>query len=112
LEFRHKIENGLNKAQFAAFMGTQAQKDFHTMCESSMKEKLSTRPDILESLLPDFPPGCRRLTPGPGYLEACMKSNVDYIGTGIKQVHADEIETLDGKIRKADIIICATGFDV
>ena len=93
-------------------MGTQAQKDFYKMCDDSMRTKLQTRPDILDALLPDFPPGCRRLTPGPGYLEACIKNNVDYIGTGIKRVHPDGIEGMDGKMRKVDLIICATGFDV
>jgi len=93
-------------------MGTQAQKDFYTICDNSMKTILESRPDILNSLLPDFPPGCRRLTPGPGYLETCMKDNVNYISSGIKKVHPDGIEDMDGNVRKVDLIICATGFDV
>ena len=54
----------------------------------------------------------KRLTPGPGYLEACIEDNVNYISTGIKRIHPDGIEDNDGKLRKVDIIICATGFDV
>lgn len=27
-------------------------------------------------VIPDFVPGCRRLTPGPGYLEALCENNV------------------------------------
>jgi hypothetical protein len=41
-----------------------------------MKNKLATKPDIYQQLLPSFPPGCRRLTPGPGYLEALVEPNV------------------------------------
>jgi len=42
----------------------------------NMKEKLASKPEIFEQLLPNFPPGCRRLTPGPGYLEALVQPNV------------------------------------
>lgn len=77
-----------------------------------MTEKLKHRPDILNTLLPDFPVACRRLTPGPGYLEACMAANVDYIGMPIKRVTEKGIETGDGTLREVDLIICATGYDV
>lgn len=110
--FRHKIEGDINQAPLAAFYGTESQKKFHAMSKKYMEEKLAHRPDILEALMPEWTPGCRRLTPGPGYLEACCEKNVDYVSTPIKRVHEDSIETIDGKIRKVDIIICATGFDV
>lgn len=110
--FRRKVEEELNAAQLAVFMGTQAQKDFFKMASDSHKEKLRDRQDIYEALTPDWVPGCRRLTPGPGYLEACVAPNVDYISTGIKRITEDGIETEDGKHRPVDVIICATGFDV
>jgi len=94
------------------FMGTQSQKDFFKMASDSHKEKLADRPDIYEALTPNWVPGCRRLTPGPGYLEACCAPNVNYISTAISKVTEKGIETIDGKIREVDIIICATGFDV
>lgn len=31
--------------------------------QKNMENKLRSRPDILEKILPSFPPGCRRLTP-------------------------------------------------
>ena len=111
-KFREKIENSINGAQVAIFTGTEEQKAFHSWVDESMKEKLKSRPDILASLLPDFPVGCRRLTPGPGYLEACTADNVDYISQSIKQVTPTGIETVDGKLREIDLIICATGYDV
>lgn len=76
-----------------------------------MKEKLSKKPEVFLSLIPDYPPVCRRITPGPGYLEAICEDNVDFISTPIKQVHRDAIETTDGQMRKVDAIITATGFD-
>jgi cation diffusion facilitator CzcD-associated flavoprotein CzcO len=65
----------------------------------------------IQYLLPDFPPLCKRLTPGPGYLEALTSDTVNVIPTPIS--HIDEAGiTTDGKHRAVDVIICATGFDV
>lgn len=111
-EFRARVETSIHQAQLALFTGTEAQKEFHCSIYSYMTDKLETRPDILETLLPDFPVGCRRLTPGPGYLDACMAENVEYIGMPIKRVCQTGIETADGKLREVDMIICATGYDV
>lgn len=41
-----------------------------------MKKRLEKKPEIFDQILPSFPPGCRRLTPGPGYLEALVEPNV------------------------------------
>ncbi|KAK4934628.1 hypothetical protein LTR10_024159 [Elasticomyces elasticus] len=112
LKFRHKIENDIMQAPLAAFYGTEEQKQFHVMSKKFMEDKLVGRPDILNALMPDWSPGCRRLTPGPGYLEACCQPNVDYISAPIKRIYADCIETEGGEKRKVDVIICATGFDV
>lgn len=62
-------------------------------------------------MLPNFPPLCKRLTPGPGYLEALCAENVDVIATQIDHIDGAGIVTKDGKRRDVDAILCATGFD-
>jgi hypothetical protein len=42
----------------------------------SMREKLSKKPEIFEKILPEWAPACRRISPGPGYLEALVEDNV------------------------------------
>lgn len=76
-----------------------------------MKRRLARKPELLDQMLPSFPPGCRRLTPGPGYLEALTDDKVEVINTEIKEVDATGIRTADGKHRPVDMIVCATGFD-
>ena len=76
-----------------------------------MKNKTIEKPSVLEQILPSFPPACRRLTPGPGYLEALSAENVDIISEHISRVTANGITTTDGEHRTADAIICATGFN-
>jgi len=87
------------------------QKDFMVINREAMAKKLEKKPEIMEALEPNWPPGCRRLTPGPGYLEALVEDNVNFISTKIKRFTEQGIETIDGKQRKVDLVICATGFD-
>ncbi|KAI0470044.1 hypothetical protein GGR56DRAFT_683984 [Xylariaceae sp. FL0804] len=77
-----------------------------------MQQRLTKKPELLDSLVPDFSPHCRRLTPGPGYLEAITSDKVDYVQTPIKRFTATGIETTDGTHREVDAIFCATGANV
>lgn len=110
-KYREYVEHLLNTVHTVAFTDSDASKQSTIVFTDSMKEKLSKKPEVAQSLIPDYPPVCRRLTPGPGYLEAICEDNVDFISTGIKTIHEDGIETIDGRFRKVDTIITATGFD-
>lgn len=111
LEYRRYVENILHRPVEALYQNTEGAKMLMEICTQHMKAKLAKKPEVFEQLLPDFPPGCKRLTPGPGYLEALVEDNVNFISTKIKRVYADGIETEDGETRNVDVIICATGFD-
>ena len=76
-----------------------------------MTKRIEKKPELIKDLIPDFSPNCRRLTPGPGYLEALTEDNVDYIRNPIKRFTEKGIETADGTVREVDAIICATGAD-
>ncbi|KAH7089682.1 cyclohexanone monooxygenase [Paraphoma chrysanthemicola] len=93
-------------------LGSKEQKATEDYLRGSMKEALKNSPDIMEHLIPDFPPGCRRLTPGTGYLDSLQAKNVACVYDTIESFTEDSIRTVDGKLHKADVIICATGFDV
>ncbi|KAH7339230.1 hypothetical protein BKA66DRAFT_435055 [Pyrenochaeta sp. MPI-SDFR-AT-0127] len=110
-EYRHMVEGVMNKSQLSTFLGTDAQKKLWIDADAFMKRKLAKKPEIYEALIPNFPPGCRRLTPGPGYLEALIEDNVTFIGAGIEQVTEKGLIDCDGTFHEVDAIICATGFD-
>ncbi|KPM40130.1 putative sterigmatocystin biosynthesis monooxygenase stcW [Neonectria ditissima] len=110
LEYRCKIEGSLNEASDVLYKDTPNALGFQKMCEDHMRAKLAKKPEIFEALRPSFAPACRRLTPGPGYLEALVEDNVEFIPTNIQEVVEDGIVTEDGKKRQVDAIICATGF--
>ncbi|KAJ7150403.1 FAD/NAD-binding domain-containing protein [Mycena filopes] len=110
-EFRRDLESQLNSIHVVTLRGHPMQESGRAAFKEDMLRRLASKPAIAEHLIPDFAVGCRRLTPGPGYLEALCQDNVDFIPTEIKQILPTGIETVDGKFNELDIIVCATGFD-
>lgn len=111
--YRKKIEAGLNQSQLVTFRGTEIQKQFWKLCQDSMKEKLKKKPHVYDALCPaeEYPPGCRRITPGPGFLEALVEDNVEVVSSGVKQVTDSGLYDDNSNFHKVDAIIYATGFD-
>jgi hypothetical protein len=77
-----------------------------------LKQRIAKKPELFDRLLPDFSPNCKRLTPGPDYLEALTEDNVDYIQTPIKRFTETVIETENGKHREVDAVYAATGANI
>ncbi|KUJ11162.1 flavin-binding monooxygenase [Mollisia scopiformis] len=111
LEFRKLIEVDGNTIHGVTFkdsdMQTEAVKSFRAM----MKKRLAKKPEIVDALTPSFSVGCRRLTPGPGYLEALVEDNVDFISTPISSISPTSINLSDGRNIEIDALVCATGFN-
>jgi cation diffusion facilitator CzcD-associated flavoprotein CzcO len=86
-------------------------KSFSKETEESMIRRLSPKPAVWEALRPDYPPLCRRVAPGPRYLECLVDDSLNFIPKGIKKVTENGIIDADGVFRETDAIVCATGFD-
>jgi cation diffusion facilitator CzcD-associated flavoprotein CzcO len=76
-----------------------------------MKEQLSKKPEIAEQLTPAYAAGCRRMIPGPGYLQALVQDNVTFYSDEMESVNATGVKLKNGKQIDLDIIIYATGFN-
>jgi len=76
-----------------------------------MRERLSKKPEIADILTPSFGVGCRRLTPGPGYLEALVEPNVSFISDRIASITPTSVVLENGKDIEVDVLVCATGFN-
>ncbi|KAI8972557.1 FAD/NAD-P-binding domain-containing protein [Trametes punicea] len=109
--FRTTIETEYNSSHAFTLRGTALQEQYREACKQIMEAKLAKKPWIAEKLIPDFPLSCRRLTPGPGYLEALCEDNCDLVSTPIKRVTATGVELTDGQRHDLDVLICATGYD-
>ena len=111
IKYRKALEAGMQGGYAVTQVGSDAQIGARAEFDREMRKKLAKKPEIAEHMLPDFPPLCKRLTPGPGYLEALTADNVDVISLPMSHVDANGIVATDGKHRPVDAIICATGFD-
>ncbi|KAH8689850.1 hypothetical protein BGW36DRAFT_440544 [Talaromyces proteolyticus] len=110
LDFRTTIERDGNSMHHLTLKDSQSQRLARDDFTSLMREKLANKPHIFESLLPNFSVGCRRLTPGPGYLEALAEDNVDFINTPISKATDTGLVLQNGEEKELDILVCATGF--
>lgn len=111
LEHRRAFELKFHHPRGGDVLGSRANADLRERIVRVMRERLGGDEEWLRRVLPDYAPGCKRLTPAPGYLEALVQPKVDYVTEGIARVEEDAIVTVDGKRREVDVIITATGFE-
>ncbi|KAK5452379.1 hypothetical protein LTS15_007445 [Exophiala xenobiotica] len=112
LKYRKAVEKELNDGFPFFIHGTKAQADALDFTTKDMKRRLAKKPELAELLLPTYPVGCRRPTPGTGYLEALCADNVEIAWGELDSFTAKGIKSADGTEREFDVIICATGFDM
>ncbi|KAE8153095.1 hypothetical protein BDV25DRAFT_137165 [Aspergillus avenaceus] len=112
MRYRRSVEQGYFSRFGAIFKDSPENREQRENWTQLMLKRITEKPDLAEKILPDFPPNCRRATPGPGYLEALSKDNVNYIQTPIQRFTPTGIVTTDGVERPVDVVICATGANV
>lgn len=94
-----------------------ADHEFNGLATAGARELMLARlkdsldPSIAETMIPDFKPGCRRLTPGDGYLEAFSSPKVRMCRNPIERITETGIQNKDGEHEEFDLIVCATGFN-
>jgi cation diffusion facilitator CzcD-associated flavoprotein CzcO len=69
-----------------------------------MKQRLAKKPELIDALVPNWELGCKRLTPGIGYLEALVEDNVSVVRKTIKGFTETGLELEDGEKRDYDAI--------
>ncbi|KAF1943940.1 FAD/NAD(P)-binding domain-containing protein [Clathrospora elynae] len=109
LAFRKELEDRYWRRFRAMVRGSSENEGMRELFIDVMKRRAAKKPELLDGLIPDFAPHCRRLTPGPGYLESLTEDNVELVKTPIRRFTTTGIETTDGNTYKFDAIFCATG---
>ncbi|CAH0042269.1 unnamed protein product [Clonostachys rhizophaga] len=113
LAYRKRIESELNSRFRFILNGSKEQQDARNAAEKDMRTRLASKPEIADLIVPkNFAVGCRRPTPGNGYLEALCEDNVAVVSSSITEITPKGIKTSDGVEHEFDVIVCATGFDV
>ena len=85
-----------------------------TLAEKESAEYIRSRAPkkYWDSIVPDFPLGCKRRIFDPDYLDALSRPNVELLNHGIEKITEDGIVSSGGDVDKFDIIILGTGFQV
>ncbi|KAJ5924467.1 hypothetical protein N7466_008654 [Penicillium verhagenii] len=109
LKYRTQVEKGFFQRFGAIFKDTPENRDLKEKWSELMLKRIADKPELGDKIIPDFPPNCRRPTPGPGYLEALTKENVSYIQTRIQRFTEKGVITEDDVEREVDVVICSTG---
>ncbi|THH10701.1 hypothetical protein EW145_g1153 [Phellinidium pouzarii] len=65
----------------------------------------------IEKLIPDYPPGCKRIVLNYGYLSALHRPNVSLTWDAIDKIVPDGIIKKNGEMVPLDVIVFATGFE-
>lgn len=77
--------------------------------QSLLKQQVSDLA-LRDKLTPDYAIGCKRILLSSDYLATMSRANVDLVTTPVTQVTATGVETRDGKVHAADVLIYGTGF--
>ncbi|KAL1969601.1 hypothetical protein VTN77DRAFT_8154 [Rasamsonia byssochlamydoides] len=112
LKYCKEIEDELNQRFKFILNGTPEAGEAKRFSTNDMKRKLAGRKDLIEKMIPTtFGIGCRRPTPGNGFLEALTMPHVTTYTEEIKKITPKGFMDQAGIEHGVDVIICATGFN-
>ncbi|KAF9449468.1 FAD/NAD(P)-binding domain-containing protein [Macrolepiota fuliginosa MF-IS2] len=107
---RREFDSGLNGAYPIFLKDSPMQESMTSAMCGAMAEKLKGS-GLEDKIIPKWGVGCRRITPGVGYLEALTNEKTEVVMSGVKEITAKGLVSDEGKEYTADVIICATGFN-
>ncbi|KAK4935997.1 hypothetical protein LTR10_023044 [Elasticomyces elasticus] len=113
LKYRKSVEVEMVKGFYVFHKNTPDSMAALKFAHTEMRNRLNGQKRLADALIPKtFPVGCKRPTPGNGYLEALLEDNVHvYCEGGLSQVTEKGFLDPEGVEQEVDVIICATGFD-
>lgn len=101
-KYRKGIVSRTNKSFYIFLKGDNN----HTGMKAAAKqmaEKLAYDERLCEMLIPKWELGCRRITPGPGYLESFLRPNCHLTNSPITRISKNAVNTADGKVHEVDV---------
>ncbi|MDS1116552.1 NAD(P)/FAD-dependent oxidoreductase [Gordonia westfalica] len=68
------------------------------------------RADLIDKLIPDYPPMTRRPVVDNNWYGSLTRNNVELVATGIERITDTAVIAEDGEARETDLVIAAVGF--
>jgi 4-hydroxyacetophenone monooxygenase len=88
----------------------QASEDMRGALTAYIQSELGNKAHLLEKCVPDYPVWGKRLIVDNNWYRTLARDNVDLVTTGIRRITAKGVETVDGTLHEADVLILGTGF--
>lgn len=113
LNYRRTLEGNVNSVFDMFIVGSETSTHAKKLMTDEMVRRIGPGNEELKAkLIPTWSPGCRRITPGDGYLEALVRPNVTPIHKEIVKIVPEGLVDESGTLHKVDILACATGFNL
>lgn len=77
-----------------------------------LKSELGDRLDLIEKCTPTYPPYGKRILLDNGWYKTLKRPDVNLVVEPIRRIVAKGVETADGVVHEADVIVYSTGFKV
>jgi len=113
--FNDRIHSALQKDPDWAFKdrSLNATNDAHrAFFTDHIKRELGDRVDLLDKVLPTYPPFGKRMLMDNGWYRMLRNERVELVDDPVTRIEADRLVTKDGREFEADVLLLATGFDV
>ncbi|KAI1862728.1 uncharacterized protein JN550_010065 [Neoarthrinium moseri] len=110
IKYCRDVEGELNKRFNLMHLNSEDQNSSRQLIASIMAEKINDE-KLTKRMVPKFALGCRRMTPGSGYLESLTKDNVEVVHESVVRLTETGVVDESGIEHEVDVVVCATGFD-
>ncbi|KAF7770364.1 hypothetical protein Agabi119p4_6338 [Agaricus bisporus var. burnettii] len=109
-EHRRELDSSINSLYSIFIRDSPMQKAMTAEMRGAMAMVIKGS-GLEDQIIPKYGVGCRRITPGVGYLEALVDPKTEVVSSGVKAITRKGCLSEEGKEYEVDVIICATGFD-
>ncbi|MGV0836572.1 flavin-containing monooxygenase [Mycolicibacterium thermoresistibile] len=75
-----------------------------------LEAQLHDRPDLIEKVLPDYPPFGKRMLLDNGWYAALRRPNVELVTEAVTEITPSAVHGADGTRADVDVVVLATGF--
>lgn len=110
LEYRKSLDIKFYSGIQGSVLGSPENAALRKVINQLIFERTKGNQELIEKLTPDYSPGCKRLTPAPGYIEALLDPKVEFITEPIIKATARGLITAGGNLHEVDAVVAATGF--
>ncbi|KAI9758077.1 MAG: hypothetical protein M4579_003208 [Chaenotheca gracillima] len=110
LEYRRSLEKAIVSAFGVFYRGSDFSNAARGFIKKQMLERIGPGHEYLkEHIIPEWSPGCKRMSPAPGYLECLTKRNVTVVYDLADEITSNAVKS-KGNVHEVDAIVCGTGF--